>query len=278
MSRKISVRNAKITAKFQPKTKGELYGTHKKYRLSAGDNLYSVFLLYSGSFNHGNNFSGPAYNGLAFVKRDLLSENTTLYIIGLVDNIGAGFLQNVLNDLLATAVCFAVYQQNDILCTVGIQFFAETSYFVGRIGVAQRQSQNNKSFLVCRICRGNIVNQTAECFTDSVGKGNQFTFLGIVHNTHFHGEIPPLDNQVIFILLYHMFDKKKRQNLPLQLYSATVTKIAFRYWAKLTIKSHYFTFLKYLVFFRIRMRTGQRMILSTNSTIKLIPARPMKIK
>ena len=191
MSRKISVRTAKITAKFQPKTKGELYGTHKKYRLSAGDNLYSVFLLYSGSFNHGNNFSGPGYNGLTFVQGNLLTENTALYVVGFVDNIGAGFLQNVLNDLFTAAVGFTVNQQNNILCTVGIQFLTETSYFVSRIGVAQSQSQNNQSFLVSRICRGNIVYQTSLSFTDSIGKGNQFAFLGIIHNTHFNGEIPP---------------------------------------------------------------------------------------
>ena len=57
-------------------------------------------LLSSGTFHLRNDGTCPIYNLLPFLKRDLLAENTTFYVVGAIDHIGAGFLENVLDDPL----------------------------------------------------------------------------------------------------------------------------------------------------------------------------------
>ena len=162
----------------------DLYG--REVPMSTRREHGRIVSIVSGSFDLRADRARPFNDFLPFLKRDLLAENTAFYVVGTINDICACFFQNVFDDLLTAAAVFTVYKQNYILRTVRIQLLAEPSDFIRRITGAKGQCENHKPFLICRICRRNIVDETSECFADRGSVGDELSFFGGIHNTHFH--------------------------------------------------------------------------------------------
>ena len=108
--------------------------------------------------------SCPVNDSLTFFEGDLLAENTALYVVGVIDDVGAGGAENLLNLLFSVGILFAVNAESYVSRAVGIQLGAETSYLVVGFS-AKSQADQNQSFLVSRICRRNVVCKTSACLT-----------------------------------------------------------------------------------------------------------------
>jgi len=149
--------------------------------------VFSLFCQFEsvGFSNDVLDLSCPVNDLLTFFESDLLAEYAALYVISIVNYIGACGAENFLDLFFAFGIGFAVDEKSYVLSTVGIKFAAETSYFIGGFAV-EGYTDQYESFLVSGICRGNVVCETAACLTDSFCISDELTLLGRVHYSHFH--------------------------------------------------------------------------------------------